>query len=130
MKTWLQWSVLVLFLMSGLAPAAIQRIDEGGQEIDLDDLLPDGEPAVLVLHTSWDQASITLVEEIASWASSYPNLAIFIVDVVDPRTRLYQQFNLSRIPSVLVFNDDHEQVGEPVQTVDDLEDRLEFIDAL
>ena len=112
----------VAFLASVFVSIAdIQRIKEGGVSIEISDVLTHGEPAVLVFHTPWDQTSVNLTDAIESWAANYSDLTIIFIDVVDPRTQVYRQFSLTEIPSIIVFNRQHEQVGGILTELDDLE---------
>lgn len=104
--------------------ADIERVSDGGVSINLSDLVPSGEPAVVVFHTPWDQTSINLLEEIGSWARQHTNLAIIFVDVVDERTQVYRQFKLAKIPSIVVVDRDQTEVGRPENNTSDLEELL------
>lgn len=115
---------LVLLTRTVLSSAEIVRINDGGVSVDLEQLLPGGEPAVLLFHTPWDQDSLQLIEEIEQWASSYPNLKIFVIDVADQRTQVYRQFSLEKIPSIIIFKDNLQQAGGFIYDIDALESAL------
>lgn len=114
----------LLLTMVLSASAEITRVDDGGMAVTLDDIVPVDEAAVLVFHTAWNQESIQLLEEIENWASTYPNLNIVFINVVDDRTQVYRQFSLEEIPSIVVIDRDHNQTGETVDNVADMEQVL------
>jgi len=114
-----------LILPFGFAShAGIERISDGGVEVVLSDILPSGEPAVVVIYTSWDQTSISLIQEMESWSENYPDLAIILIDAADQRTGVFRQFSLTDIPSIIVFNRQHNQAGDIVDNVEALESVL------
>jgi len=127
--------ITVLFACLALAvalrvPAQVNRITEGGQYIETSDIMNVEEPAVFVFYTQWEQASLNLLDEVESWSSDYPDLDIFFVDCVDQRTQVFRQFNLLKIPSIVVYDKDEEPVGSIVYTVNDLEDLLKSNDLI
>lgn len=119
--------LLILGLISLCASAVlagdIKRIEEGGAEIELDDILPDKEPAMILFYNEWEQDSKDLIAEVETWSSNVPDLHIFMVDAVSPQTAVYRQFALSRLPTILVFDKKGERVGGEVDEIYDL-DRL------
>jgi len=124
MNTKLQLAIVCGIMFSASVMAGITRVTDGGVSINLSDVVPGGVPAVVVFHTPWDQTSITLLEEIESWAQQHEDLAIILVDVVDDRTQVYRQFNLSEIPSIIVIDRNHSEVKRPENNTSDLEDAL------
>jgi len=123
-------SLFALLAMTFAAPAQINRIKDGGQYVEISDTMNADEPAVFVFYTQWEQASINLLEEIESWASDYPDLDIFFIDCVDQRTQVYRQFSLQKIPSIVVYDEEEEQVDSAVYSVRDLEDLLKSNDLI
>ena len=118
--------VMALMCWLGLhsANAEIKRVSDGGVEVNLSDLLPNDEPAVIVFHVPWDQTCISLLEEVESWADQYPNITVIFVDVVDERTQAYRQFSLEKYPSILVYDKEQERTGPVIDSVSDLEELL------
>ncbi|HMP88891.1 MAG TPA: thioredoxin family protein [Kiritimatiellia bacterium] len=112
------------FAVCNRAYSEITEIKQGGLAINISEVLSADEPGVMVFHAPWDQDSISLVERLTEWAKSYPNLTIVLIDVVDARTQVYRQFSLKMLPSIIVMDRYHEQLGETVFDVDDLEDLL------
>lgn len=121
---------LGFYWMGFLAEAGITRISDGGQSIELSDIMIEDEPAVFVFYTSWNQDSLNMLNEIESWASDYPDLPVFFVDCMDQRTQVYRQFELNKIPSIVVYDEEENKVGSAVYEVDDLEDLLKANDLI
>lgn len=117
----------VMILMASLllsvlsAHAGIRRVAEGGVEINVSDLLAAREPGVLVFHATWDTASVNLLADLEYWAQQVPGLDIVLIDVVDERTQVYRQFDLKKIPSIVIMDREHEAVGSPVQDINEME---------
>jgi len=86
-------------------------------------VLNHGEAGILVFYAPWHTESVSLKEEMESWANQY-NLTVVLVDVVDERTQVYQQFDLDRLPAMLIFDTSHDQVGGQLDSVSELEDAL------
>ncbi len=122
--------MLLFAIPASIVRAEIQKISSGGVDLTLSDYVPEEEEAVVVFHTPWDQTSITLLEEITTWAESHPDLHILFVDAVDERTQVYRQHNLVKIPTVVVFDKDHKLYGRTFDNVEDLEKFLEDEDLL
>lgn len=122
LRTWL--AILISGVWLHPVMAGIERISEGGVEINLSDLLPSGEPAVLVFHAPWDQASILLLEELVSWSEQHSNVTIYFINVVDARTQVYRQFSLNRLPSIIIVDRNKDHVGSVIDNITALEDIL------
>lgn len=117
---------LSLLLAASLSVmAGVKRVDDGGQELTIDDYIPSGESGVIVFYASWDSPSTELANEVESWSSTFSGLNVVIVDITDLRTQVCQQFDIDEIPSIIVVDEDHEQVGSIVDNTSDLEELLE-----
>jgi len=116
------WILLPLIsLFSITSEAEIIRVTDGGVSVNIVELVPNSEPAVLVFHAAWNQDCLTLIEELEQWAVNYPDLKIILVDVVDERSQVYRQFTVEKIPTMLIFDSNQEQVGGAVENVESLE---------
>jgi thioredoxin-like negative regulator of GroEL len=117
--------VTALLLAASAVPlhAETTEVSDGGQTIELSDVLNRGEAGILVFYAPWHTESVSLKEEMESWADQY-NLTVVLVDVVDERTQVYQQFDLDDLPAMLIFDKDHDQVGGELDSVSDLEEAL------
>lgn len=109
--------------LSTVLAGQITRVEQNGDEIELDDLLPEKEPAMILFFNAWEQDSQDLIAEVETWSGNVPDLQIFMVDAVNPQTAVYRQFALSRLPTILVFDKKGERVGAEVDEIYDL-DRL------
>lgn len=114
---------LITFCACAALAGDITKIAEGGVEIELDDILPDDEPAIILFYNAWEQDSQDLIAEVESWSGNEPDLRIFMIDAVNPQTAVYRQFSLSRLPTIIVFDKKGERVGSEVDEIYDL-DRL------
>lgn len=122
--TLLRLVAAMLFAASALPlRAETTEVSDGGQVIQLSDVLNHGEAGILVFYAPWHTESVSLKEEMESWANQY-NLTVVLVDVVDERTQVYQQFDLRGLPAMLIFDRSHDQVGGEQDSVSDLEDAL------
>jgi len=124
MKTFL--IVFVAGLALGLSAFAggVTKIDDGGAELVLEDLQTDDEPAVVLIYTPWDQAGQNLVGDLENWSGQNQDLFVFLVACDGPMTSVARQFSLDRLPAILVFDKDAEQVGDSVDTTRDLDSLL------
>jgi len=121
----MKYLLAILLLSTALtARAEFQRIDEGGLEINLEDVLPHRQPAILLLYAPWDQESSQLIEELENWSNDHTDFVVIAANVVDERTLLSRQFELKKIPAIFVYDDEKNQVGTSVETIDELEDLL------
>lgn len=109
--------------------AETTEVSDGGQTIELRDVLNHGEAGILVFYAPWHTESVSLKEEMESWANQY-DLTVVLVDVVDERTQVYQQFDLDDLPAMLIFDKNHDQVGGELDSVSDLEDALRDADLI
>lgn len=125
MKTPALLLAAALLIASNATPlrAETTAVSDGGQTLRLSDVLNRGEAGILVFYAPWHTESVGLKEEMESWANQY-NLTVVLVDVVDERTQVYQQFDLDDLPAMLIFDQNHNQVGGSVDSVSDLEEAL------
>ncbi|MGA1194004.1 MAG: hypothetical protein ACO3ZG_06465 [Kiritimatiellia bacterium] len=115
---------LALMLLTVSALAGIEKIEDSGAYLELDDVLPYDEPAVVLFYVGWEQDSIDLMADVEYWAGQYPDLAILFVDCASVGSAVYNQFAMSKIPSMLIFDEKQKQVGDFLFEVSDLEKRL------
>lgn len=116
--------LLVISALSIKTEAEIIRVADGGVAVNISELIPNSEPAVVVFHATWNQECLTLIEELEQWAVNYPDLKIILVDVVDDRSQVYRQFTVEKIPAMLIFDDQQEQIGGALEDVETLESAL------
>jgi hypothetical protein len=124
MKTKLLTACFTAILLAASALAGIEKIEDNGAYLQLDDVLPYEEPAVVLFYIGYEQDSIDLMADVEYWAGQYPDLAILFVDCGSVGSEVYNQFSLSEIPSMLVFDKKGEQVGGIIYEDDDLEQVL------
>jgi len=113
-----------VFAIAFHSNAEIIRVADGGVSVNISELIPNSEPAVVVFHVTWDQECLTLIEELEQWAVNYPELKIILVDVVDERSQVYRQFSVEKIPAMLIFDASQQQVGGTLFDVESLESAL------
>lgn len=125
MKTKFLTACFTALWLAASTLAGIEKIEDNGAYLRLDDVLPYDEAAVVLFYIGYEQDSIDLMADVEYWAGQYPDLAIFFVDCGSVGSEVYNQFSLSVIPTMLVFDKKQKQLGGPLFEVDDLEQRLE-----
>lgn len=122
MKTLMQWMLAAAFLVAGWTVMAdVTRVADNGSVIQIDDLIPSGEPGLVVLHLPWDNESSNLLVAIETWAQKFPNLSITFVDVGSLGSEVCRQFDVREVPVILVFEKNHTLLDDSIDNVEDLE---------
>lgn len=122
MKTFMRSMLLAAFVGAGWnIMADVTRVAENGSVINIDEIIPSGEPGVVVLHLPWDNESSNLLASIESWAQKFPNLSITFVDVGSLGSEVCRQFDVREVPVVLVFEKNHTLLDDSIDNVEDLE---------
>ncbi len=125
------WLIIAaLFFVGWHAIAEITILEENGAYLELEDVLPDDETAVVLLYTAWDQTSINLRQDVEVMAGSYPDLELFFVDAVSESSEIYRQLAPGRIPAILVYDENGERAGPVFDSAYDLERFLKENDLL
>lgn len=124
MKAKLFTAFMAALLAAAAAPAGIEKIEDNGAYLQLDDALPYNEAAVVLIYIGYEQDSIDLMADVEYWSGQYPDLAIRFVDCASVGSAVYNQFSLNKLPALLVFDKKQKQVGGLLYEVNDLEQRL------
>ena len=125
MKKTFLFTLSLLLTASLSVMAGIERVDDGGNELAIDDYIQSGEAGVIVLYDSADASSSSMADEVESWSSSFTGLNVIIVNISGLGSPVCSQFDVDEIPALIVVNEDHEQVGDTTDNTSDLESVLE-----
>jgi thioredoxin 1 len=102
----------------------IRVISNGGQEVNLQSLLPEGKITVVDFSADWCGPCRAEGPDLKRLVKEDPNFALVKIDIVKWGTPVAKQFNLPSIPNMRLFDHKKQQVGASTSDFTEVMNRM------
>ncbi|MDD5708646.1 MAG: thioredoxin family protein [Kiritimatiellae bacterium] len=94
----------------------VQTISNGGQTVDLNAVLVPGNITVIDFYADWCGPCLQLAPVIERICSEHDDVFLRKINIVDWNTPVTQQYGISSVPNIRVFDGEGRQVGQPTHS--------------
>jgi thiol-disulfide isomerase/thioredoxin len=96
---------------------AVQKISDGGQRVDMKELLVPGRVTVVDFYADWCGPCRVMAPHLEQIASQDDDVFLRKVDIVRWGTPVTKQYAIASVPNVRVFDRAGRQIGEPTHSL-------------
>jgi len=101
---------------SGSPSAAVTKVSNGGQTVDLNSLMPAGKIVVVDFYADWCGPCQRIAPDLQRMARENEDVVLVQVDIVKWGTPVTRQYGINSVPNIRVFDTNGKAVGRPTSS--------------